>query len=382
MSRTRRILAVPVLAVVLGLAACGGASDSGSSAPSRAEPVAAGGAAGDSAEVAAATPAAASGAGGNEGKTAGSGLPAPSVKLVKNADVVIQVPQLNTAAVRVRSIAEGVGGAVASETTSYADRPVSGPSTGSGSDRKTVSVQPGESVLVLRVPVAAMDKAVNQVAGVGKELSRTSSSVDVTADLADLGSRVKTQQTSVERVRALLAKASSLQDIMLLETELSRREADLEALQARQASLAGRAELSTLTVTLRTPDVQDDDSADDDNGFLAGLKGGWHAVVVSTGVVLTVLGALLPIAVVGALIGLPLWWLLRRTAARRRSTSPRATERAGTAPSAYPGMHPFGAAPTRHAPAPQAAAPHEPAPHSPGPSAAADPADRPDRPVD
>jgi hypothetical protein len=49
------------------------------------------------------------------------------------------------------------------------------------------------------------------------------------------------------------------------------------------------------------------------NPFVEGLESGWHAVTASTAVVLTVLGAVLPVAVVVAVLGAPvLWWLRRR----------------------------------------------------------------------
>ncbi|HET7823328.1 MAG TPA: hypothetical protein VFL10_17535, partial [Ornithinibacter sp.] len=49
-------------------------------------------------------------------------------------------------------------------------------------------------------------------------------------------------------------------------------------------------------------------------GFLAGLKAGWTAFTGSVTVLLTVVGALLPFAVVLALVLVPLvLWLRRRT---------------------------------------------------------------------
>ena len=58
--------------------------------------------------------------------------------------------------------------------------------------------------------------------------------------------------------------------------------------------------------------------------FLVGLRNGWDALKVSTSVVLTVVGALIPIAALVALIGLPAY-LIRR---RRRTAPPAAVEEA------------------------------------------------------
>ena len=368
MSRTRRI-AVAALAVaaltlpVTTLAACGSqgtsTSSSGMAAP---EPAAAGGAAagvaappGDSrafaATAAAGAPAdasAAAAAAPEAAKAAAVALPASllQARLVRTAEVVVEVNQLATSAARVRAAAVGLGGLVSSEVTTYAPTGLGGVGTSSsgtpqdlssaagsdtagGSSGQVKPGTPGESVIVVRVPVNSLDAALDKVSAIGKELARSSSSQDVTADLADLGSRVKTQQASVDRIRVLLARATSMQDIVLLEGQLTTREADLEALQARQASLADRADLSTLTVTLRTPEAKVADPVED-NGFVAGLKSGWRAVLASTTLVLTVLGALLPLLIAGALIGVPAYLLIRRR------TRARAAARAAAAPVGVP----------------------------------------------
>jgi hypothetical protein len=171
-------------------------------------------------------------------------------------------------------------------------------------------------VLVLRVPEPSLDRALDLVSGpggVGKELNRTTSAQDVTGDLADLDSRVSTQRASVTRVRALMNSAKSLNDVVLLESEVSKRESDLEALEARRATLADQADLATLTVDLRTPAaIPVTKPAPEANPFLKGLRAGWDAVAASTTVVVTVLGAVLPVAVVAALFGVPVLWVLRR----------------------------------------------------------------------
>ncbi|MGZ4603011.1 MAG: DUF4349 domain-containing protein [Kineosporiaceae bacterium] len=195
--------------------------------------------------------------------------------------------------------------------------------------------RPGESVLVLRVPEGSLDRALTLIAGpggVGEELSRSATAQDVTADLADLESRVATQRTSVTRVRALLAKASSLQDVVTLEAEVTKRESDLEAAEARRAALADQADLATLTVDLRTPRAVGV-AAQQPNAFLDGLRSGWRALAATTTVILTVLGALLPIVVAVAVVGGPVaWWLRRRRGPSRpaAATSPTAATDQGS----------------------------------------------------
>jgi Domain of unknown function (DUF4349) len=211
-------------------------------------------------------------------------------RLVRTADLTIEVPDVTAAAAKVRTAAVALGGIVSNEITDSGALP--------------------QSVITLRVPEPQMDDALNRVSSFGRQLSRNTTSKDVTASIADLDSRVSTQTRSVARIRDLMDRAKSLQDIVLLESELSKREADLESVQAQQRVLNDQADLSTITVTLREAGAKA--AAAKDDGFLSGLKNGWHALAASTTVVLTVLGAVLPIGVVLALIGVPGYLLFRR----------------------------------------------------------------------
>ena len=51
-------------------------------------------------------------------------------------------------------------------------------------------------------------------------------------------------------MRACSPKATSISEIVSVEGELTRREADLESLLAKQKSLAGQTQLATITLTL------------------------------------------------------------------------------------------------------------------------------------
>jgi hypothetical protein len=143
---------------------------------------------------------------------------------------------------------------------------------------------------------------------------------DVTEDLVDLDARLATQEASVERVRALLARAQTIGEIVSIESELTQRMAELDSLKQRRERLGGLVALSTITLNLRGPDSPG--LAEPESGFLAGLKSGWAGFLASVEIVLTIVGWLLPFALV---IGPPVWllvWLLRRR--RTRPATPAA----------------------------------------------------------
>ncbi len=266
---------------------------------------------------------------GSAGAAASGGLADAAAtadrRIARTAQLVVEVKQLEPAAARIRQLATDLGGFVATETTGYSAAVGTTDADVLTGEQRRQEALAGQSVLVLRIPESSLDQALTRSAGVGTEVGRTSSAQDVTGDLADLTSRTATARASVARVRELLAQAKNLNEIVLLESELTRRESDLEALQARLAALSDRADLATLTVTLQTPEA----SPPSENGFLRGLRRGLDALQASTEALVVLVGGLLPFALVLAVIGLPLWRLLRHRRSRPAAPTAQAPSTSG-----------------------------------------------------
>ena len=173
--------------------------------------------------------------------------------------------------------------------------------------------------LVLRVPSPKFSKAMDGLSKLpgGTLIGRNRSSEDVTTKVIDNATRVRTQRASLARIQALLAQATSLREIISIESQLSRRQAELDSLEAQQKYLADQTSLSTINVYLTVPSKKKAAEKDDDNGFFSGLESGWDHLGSSTSAVLTGIGAVLPFAALGALVGFPAW-----AAWRRRSPKP------------------------------------------------------------
>ena len=249
----------------------------------------------------------------------GSAAVSVGPKLTKSASLELRVKDISVAAAQVRSIATGLKAQVLSEqigTGGPGDPvPLSGNEGSSG--------QPGDGfgfgTLTLSVPADNLDTALDQLGKIGTVLARNTSSQDVTSQYVDTESRLKTMRASVDRVRALMAQAKDLGQVVALESEMSRRQADLESLESQLAALKDSVERSTLAVSLRTPGNE----TVTENGFLAGLRSGWDAFAASAEGLFTGIGAVLPFAVFFALVGSPLvWWLRRRRANRPPDRAP------------------------------------------------------------
>ena len=217
---------------------------------------------------------------------------APDRAVVRTARLELTVGDVAAVSGRLRALVAGVGGFVAGEQS--LDRSAN---------------------FTLRIPAPRLDEVIGQLAGAGRVTVRSEQADDVTDQVTDLDGRLATQRAGVTRIRALLEKANSVGDVVMIESELTQREADLESLQRRLAAVSGRVAMSTLTVSL-TP-VPAPDAQPGHDGFLAGLAAGWRAFLAAAGAAATVLGAVLPFLMLGALLaGIGL--AARRALARRR----------------------------------------------------------------
>lgn len=162
--------------------------------------------------------------------------------------------------------------------------------------------------LTLRVPAASFGKALDELSQLGTVRHREQSVEDVTTQVIDTAARVKAQQASVDSIEQLLARASTIGEIMSIEKQLASRQADLDSLQQQQKWLADQTSLSTIQVTMTRPSR----TVEAGTGFFSGFSRGWHALGRSTVVVGTAVGAVLPFAFVLALLGVPGWLLVRR----------------------------------------------------------------------
>ncbi len=217
--------------------------------------------------------------------------------LVRTAQLSVEADDPVAVTRRVRAAVAGTAGTVAQES-----------STDSGAQ------------LTVRVPADRLDQLVDAIAGLGHVTDRTAQVVDATEDVVDLDARVASQRASVDRVRALLAQARSIGDVVAIESELTRREADLDSLTGRLTTLKDQVALSTLTVDVEKAPVTTTESPQP-AGFLAGLAAGWDGLKVVGATAGAVVGYLLPFLPVLAVI-LGLVWVGRRVARTRRTPQP------------------------------------------------------------
>ncbi len=111
------------------------------------------------------------------------------------------------------------------------------------------------AILTFKVPPENFQDAIFRLGGVGEVISQTRTTDDVTEAVVDLQSRIRSQETSVERLRGLLADAPNLDNIAALEAQLLERETTLEQLRGQLRTLEGQVDLATIVMTLTQADL-------------------------------------------------------------------------------------------------------------------------------
>lgn len=220
--------------------------------------------------------------------------------LIHRADITVKVDDVRKSADALSALVTTAGGFVASE-------------------KRVINSREAHSVVTVRVPSKEYAATLEKIAGLGKEQSRGSNVEDVTEAVVDLDTRIAAQKASVESVRKMFERAATLQDVVLLEKELSQRQTELASLEAKKRRLDNLVALSTITVTLAGPNTEIEVEEEPDPSFLGGLKSGWNAFVSSVQVGSAVFGFLLPFL---AAIAVPIVILFVVLRYRRRPAPP------------------------------------------------------------
>jgi hypothetical protein len=228
------------------------------------------------------------------------GVPVGGVQreLVRSAQLTIEVDDSVARTRQVRTAAAALGALVVEEQASK-----------------------GGAWLTLRVPSDALDRLIDEVAGLGTVVDRSGQVIDATEEVVDLDARVASQRASVDRIRALLTQAQTIGDIVAIESELASRQSELDSLTARLTALRDQVAMSTLTVDLRGPDAPVPPVDPGPGGFLDGLAAGWAGLLAVGTAAAAVAGFVLPLLPVVALVA-GIGWLVRRVLRGRRRPAP------------------------------------------------------------
>ncbi|MBF6556808.1 MAG: DUF4349 domain-containing protein [Acidimicrobiales bacterium] len=159
----------------------------------------------------------------------------PKVVTTGSVDLTIGNGSIQSVVTRLTTIATGDGGFVAKSQVQ-----VGSPVTGTSSS----------GTVVLQVPQSSYGTLVTQVQAITKVESSTSTSTDVTGQYVDLQSRITALQASRQQYLTILSRATSIGDILAVQSQLDSLQSQIEQLQGQLDVLNSQTTYGTLTVSL------------------------------------------------------------------------------------------------------------------------------------
>lgn len=176
--------------------------------------------------------------------------------------------------------------------------------------------QDASSSLTARIPSEVFDRTLAAIRREGTVRNVSVRAADVSSRVTNYAVRIGSLRTSIQRLQALLAKASTTTDLVQIESTLTSRETDLEQLLAEQKGLEDQVSYGTLAITVQEPSLARNPAP---SNFFTGFLAGFNALVeVGAGLVVG-LGVVLPwLLALGALGGLVLLGVRSVQRIRRR----------------------------------------------------------------
>lgn len=108
------------------------------------------------------------------------------------------------------------------------------------------------ATITIRVPAQGYADVMSALRGIGLKVeSEKGSAQDVTEEFADLDAQVRNLQVTEEQLRALMAKATTIDEILRVQGQISNVRGQIERLKGRQQFLQRNAELATIAVSLQ-----------------------------------------------------------------------------------------------------------------------------------
>ena len=172
----------------------------------------------------------------------------------------------------------------------------------------------GSATLSLRIPSTSLTATLDELKTLGDTENVSVNAVDVTTQSQDLAARISALRASVDRLTALLATATDTKVLIELETAISERQGNLEAMEAQQRDLADQVALSSIELSLISPT---DAPVTPPDSFWSGVLAGWTALTGFFGFVLVALGVLTPWLVLAGVLAVVALLVLRRRRATR-----------------------------------------------------------------
>lgn len=162
-------------------------------------------------------------------------------KILRNADLTLEVSAPQETQRKIASIAESAGGFVVTSESKQRQ-------TAEGATHEL------EVNLVIRVPAAQFGPTLDQIRSTSNRVIQEKiTGQDVTEEFIDLEAHLKTQKALELQFLEIMKQARKVEDALEVQRQIAGVRSEIEKLEGRKRYLENRASLSTITVSLQTP---------------------------------------------------------------------------------------------------------------------------------
>ena len=107
--------------------------------------------------------------------------------------------------------------------------------------------------MTVHIPSSAFDDAMSSSGAIGKIVSKSADSVDVTDRFYDLDSRLATRRVLLERLQSYLREAKNMKDMLEIETKINDVTAEIEQMQGQFNRLSKQIDYSEIYIEANLP---------------------------------------------------------------------------------------------------------------------------------
>jgi hypothetical protein len=168
----------------------------------------------------------------------------------------------------------------------------------------------------LRLPASQLTGFVNELSKIPDVVvrQRSLSTKDVTEEFVDISARLENMQRHENRLREILAKANSVDEILKVEKELASVRGQIESTTARLKSLTGKIDMSTLK--LRISEVTVITETNFSGKLMAIVRDSW---VAAGDVILYLIATIIVLSPIAVIIAVIVWWWKRRQKIKQKA---------------------------------------------------------------
>ncbi|MGA2122439.1 MAG: DUF4349 domain-containing protein [Methanoregula sp.] len=209
--------------------------------------------------------------------TGGTGI---DTKIIKTADVTLEVRDVTGTVDSLKGLAIAQGGYLSSTTI-----------------QKNYNNQLTGTVII-RIPQDGFDNAIAGVKALGTVKSISTSGQDVTEEYVDLQAQKTSYTNQLAQYNVIMKQSTKVEDIIKVQEQIDQVQTELDRLNGRLNYLNNRIDISTITVYLQEPEPVGGQTGHD---FIATINEGISGFFGMIDTIIILLFTFLPLIILGAI---------------------------------------------------------------------------------